>query len=169
MARRYINSRDGYSEFTPPSSCGEKCTTYTGHYGLAIASNGFLTKFYKDVPFMKNIMNQVNRVWNYNNQNNPDICIDEVGLIPLAHMGVNSSIVPTLYETSNTSICTTNSQRQKYAYRSDIDPTYLNGWFSQSAANQDYIRVAFIRFDGTPGYTNNGTQCYGISPRVLIG
>jgi hypothetical protein len=78
MIRKYINSRVGYSEFRPSEECGTMVAN-----GLPAGANGLLTKFYNDTPFMKKIMNQVNRVWNFLAQNNQDICIDEVGLIPL--------------------------------------------------------------------------------------
>lgn len=78
-----MNSRVGYSEL-------EISSDYSGSKssgGITEGSNGLPTKFFKDVDFMKMLVPQVSRVWNFHHQDNPDICIDEFSLIPASEMG----------------------------------------------------------------------------------
>ena len=168
MIRKYINSRVGYSEFKPPEKyCG---TMYAD--GLPAGANGLLTKFYNDVPFMKKIMNQVNRVWDYQNQSNPDICIDEVGLIPASYTGYDSSEFNTTYDTSIKSFySSSSSDALRNKFRMNIDGSSYSSayfWWLRSAysSGADYVGYVYCR-----GHVNiNGAENFvGCSPLVVLG
>lgn len=77
IMRHYINSRVGYSEFIPTAEM-----TMRGIPRNLAKTNGFVAKLFGSKQFLKRITNQVNVVWNERHPTNPDICIDEVGLIP---------------------------------------------------------------------------------------
>lgn len=167
MMRQYINSRQGYSEFNPSEDCGNMHSS-----GLAKYSNGFLTKFYKDTTFMKKIMNQVNRIWDYQNQSKPDICIDEIGLIPSSYIGYDWYQFNTTYDTSKTSLYSslrTDALRAKY--RMNIDGS------SNSSSYYWWMRSAFSSNTSYVGYISNGGNIngnyarygYGCSPLIVLG
>jgi hypothetical protein len=152
MIRQYINSRVGYSEFKPPEKyCG------TMHaIGLPAGANGLLTKFYNDVPFMKKIMNQVNRVWDYQTQDKPDICIDEMGLIPASYIGYATSWFNTTYNTSKTSLygsSQTDALRKKF--RMNIDGSSYSSayfWWLRSAYSSRAHIVGYVDSSGNVDY-----------------
>ena len=178
MYRQYVNSRVGYSEFNPPSECGDKADYIvegTGkHYtSLGASANGFLTKFFNDIDFMKTTTRQVNRVWNFSDQDNPDICIDDVGLIPVGEMGYTPSDLPTAYDTSIQSLYSseeTDEHRVKYKMNIDGTNSTFGSWWLRSAQNEhkEYAGASY-----TGGKIISKMQCYGdlvcCSPLVLIG
>ena len=167
MIRKYINSRVGYSEFKPSEECG---TMYAN--GLPAGANGLLTKFYKDTNFMKKIMNQVNRVWDYQNQSKPDICIDEMGLIPRSYIGLSSVYYNTTYDTSIKSLyssSSTDALRKKF--RMNIDGSAYpsaNIWWLRSARSSDAGYVGRVDGIGNVGY-NSAMSSVGCSPLVVLG
>ena len=167
MIRKYINSRVGYSEFKPSEECG---TMYAD--GLPAGANGLLTKFYKDTNFMKRIMNQVNRVWDYQNQSNPDICIDEMGLISRSYIGLSSVYYNTKYDTSIKSLyssSSTDALRKKY--RMNIDGSSYSSaynWWLRSAysGNADYVGNVVTTGGSVGSYAWSSDGC---SPLVVLG
>ncbi len=167
MIRQYINSRVGYSEFKPSGECGEMYAN-----GLPAGANGLLTKFYKDVPFMKKIMNQVNRVWDHQTKENPDICIDEIGLIPVSHTGYNHSYMPRAYDTSIKSLygySQTDALRKKF--RMNIDGSSYSsayGWWLRSAYSSNAYIVGYVNSYGyvISGYAGDYNGC---SPLIVLG
>ena len=167
MIRKYINSRVGYSEFKPPEECG-------GMYanGLPAGANGLLTKFYRDPSFMKKIMNQVNRVWDYQTQDKPDICIDEMGLIPASYIGYATSWFNTTYNTSKTSLygsSRTDALRKKF--RMNIDGSSYssaNLWWLRSAYSSCAYYVGLVNSRGHVGYYD-ALGYDGCSPLVVLG
>ena len=167
MIRKYINSRVGYSEFKPSEECG---TMYAN--GLPAGANGLLTKFYKDTNFMKKIMNQVNRVWDYQNQSKPDICIDEMGLIPISYIGLSSVYYNTTYDTSIKSLyssSSTDALRKKF--RMNIDGSSYSSagiWWLRSAISSNAYNVGGVLSNGYVGdyYARYNDGC---SPLVVLG
>ena len=167
MIRKYINSRVGYSEFKPPEECG-------GMYanGLPAGANGLLTKFYRDPSFMKKIMNQVNRVRDYQTQDKPDICIDEMGLIPASYIGYATSWFNTTYNTSKTSLygfSQTDALRKKF--RMNIDGSSYSSayyWWLRSASSSHAYLVGYVYHNGSVNsdYAKNYNGC---SPLVVLG
>lgn len=166
MIRKYINSRVGYSEFKPSEECG---TMYAN--GLPAGANGLLTKFYNDVPFMKKIMNQVNRVWDYQNQSNPDICIDEMGLISRSYIGLSSVYYNTTYDTSIKSLyssSSTDALRKKYRINIDGSSGSAYDWWLRSAYSSDANLVGIVYYSGNVGdYIASVSS--GCSPLVVLG
>jgi hypothetical protein len=183
MMRQYINSRVGYSEFNPSEEyCGVKWgenLKYTQLHGLAVRSNGLLTKFYKDTSFIKKITNQVNRVWNYQNQSNPDICIDEIGMIPVSYTGYSTSNAITTYDTSIKSLYGSweyDTLRAKYPMNIDgsLNIDVLYGWCLRDMlkySNEFVFNVT--TFNGNLyGMVNCKLYAdyrYSCSPQVVVG
>ena len=166
MIRQYINSRVGYSEFNPSEKCGTMDAS-----GLPAGANGLLTKFYNDVPFMKKIMNQVNRVWDYQTQDKPDICIDEVGLIPASYIGYDVSKLNTTYDTSIKSLYSSSvSDVLRYKYRMNIDGSSSSAdyWWLRSAYSSGASGVGVVYGYGIV-YDYYAKNSYGCSPLVVLG
>lgn len=166
MIRKYINSRVGYSEFKPSEECG---TMYAN--GLPAGANGLLTKFYKDTNFMKRIMNQVNRVWDYQNQSNPDICIDEMGLISRSYIGLSSVYCNTTYDTSIKSLyssSSTDALRKKYRINIDGSSGSAHIWWLRSAYSSDASGVGSVYYSGYVGFYS-AMSFNGCSPLVVLG
>jgi hypothetical protein len=166
MIRKYINSRVGYSEFNPSEKCG---TMYAD--GLPAGANGLLTKFYRDPSFMKKIMNQVNRVWDYQTQDKPDICIDEMGLISRSYIGLSSAYYNTTYDTSIKSLyssSSTDALRKKFRMNIDGSSSSAYIWWLRSASSSYANGVGFVNSNG---YVNFGYAeiSYGCSPLVVLG
>ena len=166
MIRKYINSRVGYSEFKQSEECG---TMYAN--GLPAGANGLLTKFYKDPSFMKKIMNQVNRVWDYQNQSNPDICIDEMGLISRSYIGLSSVYYNTTYDTSIKSLyssSSTDALRKKYRINIDGSSGSAYNWWLRSAYSSNAYDVGYVNRSGYVG-NYSALSISGCSPLVVLG
>ena len=164
MIRQYINSRAGYSEFKHSEECGTVA-------GLPGGANGLLVKFYKDKPFMKRIMNQVNRVWDIQSPDKPDVCIDEMSLIPASYIDLSSDYYNTTYDTSIESLyssSTTDALRKKFRMNIDGSSGSAFLWWLRSAYSSLAYLVGSVSNNGNVG-NNNAKSSGGCSPLVVLG
>ena len=173
LMRYYNNQRLGYSEYTPP----EETTIHVGHW-LA-STNGLVTKFFGDVVFLKRITGQVNRVWNEQHPSEPDICIDEFGMIPCGEIGyLSAEFIPISCDTSIHSLYSSDQvdeRRIKYGMSIDgklssFDDLSVGWWLRSSGATLPGFAQGCVgqRYIGTVA-DNRGGRAKGCSPLVLIG
>lgn len=168
LARMWLNSRVGYSEF-------EISSEYSGSKnsgGIAEGSNGLPTKFFKDVYFMKMLVPQVSRVWNFHNQEKPDICIDEFSLIPASEMGFQPSWIIQTYDTSKSTLYTTDQyDKRRIQYRYNLDGSLSSEKIYYWIRSAYALHAALNTHANTFGAVNysESFRVLGYSPMALIG
>ena len=168
LARMWLNSRVGYSEF-------EISSDYSGSKspgGIAEGSNGLPTKFFNDTYFMKMLVPQVGRVWNFHNQEKPDICIDEFSLIPTGETGFEPSWIIQTYDTSKSTLYSkTQYDKKRIQYRFNVDGS-LNSekiyYWIRNAYALNTSHNTHVNIGGAVNYSES-FRTLGYSPMALIG